>query len=69
MEFIFFVGGVVLGIILTLIHKSREKIHGVIHIDHNTEQCVFCLTNEELSNRKTKTAVFVVNHDATLSRE
>ena len=69
MEILIFLGGVVLGIIFTLVYKSRERVHGVIHIDHRTEQCVFSITSEELSNRGKKIAVFVINHDADISRE
>lgn len=69
MEFIFLIGGVILGVILTLIYKSRERIHGVINIDHNTEQCTFSITSDQLTNRKNKIAVFYINHDAKISRE
>ena len=69
MEFLIFLGGVVLGVISTLIYRSRERIHGIIHIDHNTEQCVFNISSTELSKRDKKIAVFVINHDATISRE
>ena len=69
MEFIFLAGGVVLGIILTLLYKSRERIHGVIHVDHKTEQCIFSLTSNDLSDRTKKIAVFVINHNAEISRE
>lgn len=69
MEFIFLAGGVVLGIILTLLYKSRERIHGVIHVDHKTEQCIFSLTSNDLSDHSKKIAVFVINHNAEISRE
>ena len=69
MEFIFFIGGVLLGIIGTMIFKSRERIHGVVNIDHETEQCIFSLTSNQLSDRKNKIAVFYINHDANISRE
>lgn len=69
MAFIFFLGGLILGVIATLIFKSRERIHGVINIDHETEQCAFSLISTELQNKKKKIAVFYINHDAKLSRE
>ena len=69
MEYLFLAGGIILGIIMTLIYKSREKIDGIVHVDHNTEQCVFSLTSNELSNRNKKIAVFVINHNANISRE
>ena len=69
MEFIFLIGGTLLGIAVMKILNSGERIHGIIHVDHETEQCVFNITSEELSNRKKKIAVFVINHDAKISRE
>lgn len=69
MEFIFFAGGVILGTILTAIFKSKESIHGVIEVDHRTEQCIFRLTSDELQNPKNKKAVFSINHNANISRE
>lgn len=69
MEFILFSGGVLLGIFGTLIYKTRERIHGVIHIDHETDQCIFNITSEEVSKRNKKIAVFYINHDANISRE
>ena len=69
MEILLFVGGVISGIIFALIYKSRERIHGIVHIDHETEQCIFSLTSTQLSDRKKKIAVFLINHDAKISRD
>lgn len=69
MNFIFLLGGVILGVVLTLIYKSRERIHGIVHIDHKTEQSVFSITSDQLTDRKKKIAVFYINHDAQISRE
>ena len=69
MEILIFLGGVILGVICTLIYRNRERIHGIVHIDHNTEQCVFSITSNQLANRKNKIAVFMINHDAEISRE
>lgn len=69
MEYLFLIGGVLLGYICASIYRSRERIHGIVHIDHNTEQCIFSITSDQLSNRKKKIAVFVINHDAKISRE
>lgn len=69
MEIFIFLGGVILGVICTLIYRNRERIHGIVHIDHNTEQCIFSLTSDQLMNRKNKIAVFMINHDAEISRE
>lgn len=69
MGLLYFIGGVVLGVIIMLIHRSRERIHGIVHVDHDTEQCIFSLTSDQLSDRKKKIAVFVINHDAKISRD
>lgn len=69
MEILLFIGGVISGIIFTLICKSRERIHGIVHIDHKTEQCIFSLTSAQLSDPKKKVAVFLINHDAEISRD
>lgn len=69
MEFIFFAGGALVGTIITTVLKSQNKTHGVIDVDHYTEQCIFHITSAELSDRKTKKAVFKINHDAKISRE
>lgn len=69
MEFIFLLGGVLLGVILTLIYKSRERIHGVVHVDHNTKQTVFEITSGQLTKCNKKIAVFYIDHNAQISRE
>jgi hypothetical protein len=69
MVFIFFIGGVILGVIGTLIYRSRERIHGVVHIDHKTKQCTCNLISDEVMNVKKKIAVFIINHQAEISRE
>lgn len=69
MEFIFALIGIIIGFSAAMIYKSRERIHGVIHVDHKTEQCIFSITSSELTNRDKKIAVFVINHDAEISRE
>lgn len=73
MEILIFLGGMIVGFIITTIYKNqknaRERIHGIVHIDHSTEQCIFSVTSSELTNRDKKIAVFVINHDANISRE
>lgn len=69
MEFLIFTGGILLGVGVSKLKRNREKVHGVIEVDHETEQCKFIITSSELANRNTKTAVFVVTHDANISRE
>jgi len=69
MNLLFFIMGMLLGITIMKIRRDRERIHGIIHIDHETEQCIFSITSKELSDRKKKIAVFMINHDADISSE
>ena len=69
MAILHIIGGVIIGLIISRIMRNRERIHGIIHVDHETEQCVFSLTSSDLSDRKKKIAVFVINHNANISRK
>lgn len=69
MPFIFLAIGFALGCITVLLINSRCKIYGVIEVDHNTEQCRFRISSDELSNRRSKKAVFEIKHDVEVSRE
>ena len=59
MDYLYFVIGWILGAIFIAIKRSRERIHGIVHVDHNTEQCIFNITSDQLSNRNKKIAVFL----------
>ena len=69
MEYLIFIGGVIIGFIFSRILSKRERIHGVIHIDHNTDQCVINLTSEQLKDHKKKIAALYIDHNADISRE
>ena len=74
MEWMLFpIGGILLGAIVgSLLEKyvkKHTKTHGVIDVDHNTGQCKVKITSADLSDRKTKKAIFTINHDAKISRE
>ena len=69
MEFIFFLVGIIVGVVFMAFRQRNEKIHGIVHVDHETENCIFSLTSDQLADRKKKIAVFVINHDAEISRE
>ena len=69
MPFIFFIGGLLLGIIIMKIVRDKERIHGIVDVDHNTEQCIFHISSGEMSNRKKKIVKFYINHDANISQE
>ena len=69
MEFIFFVLGIVVGIIFMNMKHKNEIIHGIVHVDHKTESCIFSITSNQLADTSKKLAVFVINHDAQISQE
>ena len=69
MEYLFLVGGIILGIVISIIFKSKNKIYGVIEVDHNTDMCKVHITSDELSNPNSKKAIFVIDHDGKISRE
>ena len=69
MEFIFLIGGVLVGAVFTFIFTDMNKTHGVIQVDHNINACKILLTSDELSNLKSKKAIFKIDHKADLSRE
>lgn len=66
MGLLYFVGGVVIGIVLTMIFKRRYKTYGIIEVDHQSELCKVRLTSNELQDRKTTKVIFDVKHDATI---
>lgn len=69
MNFIFFTVGLLIGIILTAVFKSSDKIYGVIEVDHETEMVKFLITSKELADYKNKKATFVINHEGKISRD
>lgn len=69
MEILALVGGAVGGVLIGFIIEKHSKICGVIDVDHRTGMCQVRITSADLSNRKSKTAVFKINHDSVISRE
>ena len=69
MEFVIFIVGLLIGIGFMWFKQNNEKIHGIVHVDHESESCAFSITSGQLADRSKKIAVFVINHDAKLSRE
>lgn len=69
MEIVYLIAGIIIGIIAMKILQRNERIHGIVHVDHNTEQCIFSINSDQLTNRDKKIAVFVINHNADISRE
>lgn len=68
-EFIFFIGGMVTAKIISILFKRNEKIYGIIEVDHDSGMCGVRITSDELSDYKSKKAVFEIKHDGVISRE
>ena len=69
MEFIFFAGGVIVGTVVTTIFKNSKRTCGIIEVDHSNNLCKVHITSAELSDRKTKKAIFKIDHEANISQE
>jgi len=69
MGLVLFIVGFVVGVTFTMIFRKKDKIYGVIEVDHETEMVKFHISSFELGDYKTKKATFKVSHDATISRE
>lgn len=61
--------GLFAGFIIGFCFNNSKKIHGVIDVDHKNQTCSIRVTTDDLVNTKNKKAVFLINHEATLSRE
>ena len=59
MEFIIFIGGVIVGSIVTTIIKSRYRTCGIVDVDHRIESCSFRVTSDDLANRKIKKVILM----------
>lgn len=63
-----FVIGWLIGYIVALIRLTKNQIHGVIEVDHDTGMCRVRIASDGLQDKTCKTATFVVEHDAMISR-
>ena len=65
MELLFFLGGLLFGILISsLIHISKIS-YGTITIDEEKEVCNIAMNTEELVNRKTKQIMLKVVHKSS----
>lgn len=68
--FIFaFIIGLFIGSFITLIHFQREKITGILVVDHQTEQCYAKILNDDITKLTKKRAVFLIDHNGNISRQ
>ena len=65
--------GIIIGIFISIIFiyfkNKHSKVAGLIEVDIQSNLCKFQITSTELSDLKTKKAMFKVVHDVDLSRE
>ena len=66
---LFFILGIIVGMIILKIITNSRIVTGVVQIDHETGLCRFKITNETLSNPKCQRVIFDVQHDAKISDE
>lgn len=70
MEFIFFLGGVIVGVSLSICIKVTCKHHGgIIDIDHDNNNYKIRMISKKVVDERINRAEFYINHDATISRE
>lgn len=66
---LFFILGIIVGMIILKIITNSRTVTGVVQIDHETGLCRFKITNETLSSPKCQKVIFDVQHDAKISDE
>ena len=66
MNILFFILGLLIGIVLTIICSHSKIKHGTIDVDEKTGLCRVRIESNYLSNQKIKKAVFKVNHKVTI---
>lgn len=66
---LFFILGIVLGILINNILRNKRTVTGVVQIDHETGLCRFCVEREDLSNPNCRMVIFTVQHDAKITEQ
>lgn len=69
MIYLVFLGGVILGSIITIITQLMRKTHGKMIVDHEKETCHVFLNSEEISKSKTNRVILEVVHNSKTSQE
>lgn len=64
-----FIFGLILGAVLVFIKEQNTSIKGVIQIDPKTKMCRVTILDEHLADSDIDKVMFLVSHDATISRE
>lgn len=58
--------GIIIGLSLSIMWKSKTTTVGVIQVDHKSGLCKVCITSDDLANTKCKKAVFKIDHNITI---
>lgn len=69
MEFIFFLGGVVVGVSFAITSKKFKTPGGIIDIDHDNNFYKIKFISKDVVDKRKYKAEFFINHHATISRE
>lgn len=69
MIYLVFLGGIILGSVITTITQLIRKTHGKIIVDHEKETCHVFLNSEEISKSKTNRVILEVVHNSKTSQE
>ena len=62
MELLFFLGGAILGILVSMMIHISKVSYGTITIDEEKEVCNIAMNTEELVNRKKEQVMLKVAH-------
>lgn len=69
MEYLFFLGGVIFGSIVTFVMFKRREIYGEIKLDPKDDTCQVLMSTDKLIRKSTKRVIFTVDHHADLSQK
>ena len=64
-----FIFGLILGAVLVFVKEQNTSIKGIIQIDPKTKMCRVTILDEHLADSDIDKVMFLVSHDATISRE
>lgn len=64
-----FIFGLILGAVLVFVKEQNTSIKGVIQIDPKTKMCRVTILDEHLADSDIDKVMFLVSHDAIISRE
>lgn len=69
MEFIFLIVGFTIGLIVSSVFGRGKNVYGSIDVDPTNGLCRVRATSDEIANPKKKRAIFIINHNAEISRD